>query len=455
MNGGHVTSEVRCLGDHRFLASFVPHSASTHKVEMKFNDDPVPGSPWMCEISLNNMPSSPLGYNVPERTSNGAKLFTVQVLENFPVSQTQFFDVTCSGKTVDDLIVSIIGPGTIPVQHRVVNISSDKFRVYFTVSVVGTYSFEVYLKDDVSSKQYFNAKAYDTNRIQVSDVPQSCCLNENCTFQVDASRAGEGQLEIAVNDGDVPNQVVVQGNGKCQVSFKPESTLPHVVDIKFNGQNVPGCPFTVEISDSSQFSVDLSQLELIAVGRICKFKIESKTLVQRDTIRVIINSPTGKLLPVTLSYGDVSVSCEFHPIEVGPHTMIIEHRGQSISSGQFFIKTYDSSKVIVTPAKYGCVGKAVQFIVDAGNSGEGNLEIAVNAKGINVMTQVHPMGGAKFGVSFTPSEVCDHTVFVTFNNEPVPGKCINTHLFLSLLFSCRLIIRHRSSRALLYYLLSC
>ena len=93
-------------------------------------------------------------------------------------------------------------------------------------------------------------------------------------------------MEIAVNDGEVPNQVQVtlfiscdmmkvqlinkiikfqvQGNGKCTVSFKPESCLPHVVDIKFNGQNVPGCPFTVDVSSATQFSVDLSQLELVS-----------------------------------------------------------------------------------------------------------------------------------------------------------------------------------------------
>lgn len=61
----------------------------------------------------------------------------------------------------------------------------------------------------------------------------------------------------------------------------------------------------------------------------------------------------------------------------------------------------------MTPTPYGCVGKPLQFVVDAGNSGEGNLEIAVNAKGLNVMTQVQPMGGAKFGVAFTPNEVCE------------------------------------------------
>ena len=57
---------------------------------------------------------------------------------------------------------------------------------------------------------------------------------------VDASHAGEGQLEIAVNDGEVPNQVQVLGNGKCLVNFTPESAIPHVVDTKFNGENVPG-----------------------------------------------------------------------------------------------------------------------------------------------------------------------------------------------------------------------
>lgn len=137
---------------------------------------------------------------------------------------------------------------------------------------------------------------------------------------------------------------------------------------------------------------------------------------------LLIAAPSGRQVGVNLSYQETICSCEFNPSEVGPHVMTIEHRGRSISATPFFIKTYDASKVIVTSANYGCVGKPVQFIVDAGTSGEGNLEISVNAKGLNVMTQVHPMGGAKFGVTFTPNEVCEHIVYVTFNNEPVPGK---------------------------------
>lgn len=43
VNGGHVTSFVRDLGDQRFLASFVPHEEGSHLVEMTFNGEQVPG----------------------------------------------------------------------------------------------------------------------------------------------------------------------------------------------------------------------------------------------------------------------------------------------------------------------------------------------------------------------------------------------------------------------------
>ena len=43
VNGGHVTSFVRALSSQRFLASFVPHEAVVHLVEMTFNGEVVPG----------------------------------------------------------------------------------------------------------------------------------------------------------------------------------------------------------------------------------------------------------------------------------------------------------------------------------------------------------------------------------------------------------------------------
>jgi hypothetical protein len=41
----------------------------------------------------------------------------------------------------------------------------------------------------------------------------------------------------------VPNHVQVVGGGRCLVSFTPEQTKPHLIDIKFNGETVTGWLF--------------------------------------------------------------------------------------------------------------------------------------------------------------------------------------------------------------------
>lgn len=124
VNGGRVTSEVKSLGNHRFLASFVPHTATLHVVEMKFNDELVPGSPWKCNISSTETESrkpllnsaAPDSYQVD--SSRGAfemsgftkkGLIRIQAIENFPVGQTHSFDIIAPGYKKDEFDVQITG----------------------------------------------------------------------------------------------------------------------------------------------------------------------------------------------------------------------------------------------------------------------------------------------------------------------------------------------------------
>ena len=53
------------------------------------------------------------------------------------------------------------------------------------------------------------------------------------------TQAGEGQLEIMVDRAAVPNQVKMLRKGVFLVSFVPENTEPHHIDIKFNGYRLP------------------------------------------------------------------------------------------------------------------------------------------------------------------------------------------------------------------------
>jgi filamin len=79
----------------------------------------------------------------------------------------------------------------------------------------------------------------------------------------------------------------------------------------------------------------------------------------------------------------------------------------------------------VSPLPKGSIGKAVQFTVDAGQAGEGNLEITISASGRNIPTQVHPQGNARFAVSFVPLEATDHVIIISFNKEDVSGEFVS------------------------------
>ena len=57
VNGGRVSCHVaKSDSDEKFTANFIPHDAGRHRLDVKFNGDKVPGSPWFCEVgSLLNL----------------------------------------------------------------------------------------------------------------------------------------------------------------------------------------------------------------------------------------------------------------------------------------------------------------------------------------------------------------------------------------------------------------
>lgn len=57
----------------------------------------------------------------------------------------------------------------------------------------------------------------------------------------------------------------------------------------------------------------------------------------------------------------------------------------------FVCKAYDGKLVSVNGGSSARVGVPVQLAVDAAQAGEGNLEITVSARGLNIPTQVHPL----------------------------------------------------------------
>ncbi|XP_068148013.1 filamin-B isoform X2 [Drosophila tropicalis] len=406
VNGGRVTSSVRSLGGQRFIASFTPHEHGTHTVQITFNGETVPGSPWHAEIM-----SSP-GLTALGESTRLVPANTPAVFEILPPPGQSLSKGEC--------VASVLTPNKSKLNARVTHEAANgAARIEFVPTEVGTHIIDASINGTKIAGGPLVAKVYDASLIQVTEV-NGGVVGQPCQFRVDASAAGEGQLEISINEGEVPNHVQVVGGGRCLVSFTPEQAKSHLIDIKFNGETVRGCPFVCAVADTSRVLLNLSNLELIPVNRPSSFHITVSGGGAAE-LAVSVRGPQGEL-PVRVT-GDIHAgfTAEFTPTSVGGHSINVEYNGFPVQGTPFLAKSYDASKVVVGSVSRGTMGRPVQFTVDAGDAGEGNLEITISAKGQNIPTQVHPQGSARFSVSFVPTESCEHTINVSFNKMPVPG----------------------------------
>lgn len=406
VNGGQVTSTMKNISNQVYVTSFVPHKPVPHTIDVLFNKEHVPGSPFKCTVH--------------EASSDHVNV-TGDALVSFQAGKPASLEVQAPGFQKEEIKLNIYSPTNKTIAYQITEEHRHHYSAEFTAYEVGSYQVEVYARGKKVPGSPFVTKGYDPSLIKVSDVPMGV-IGQLCHFEVDASHAGEGELEISINDGEVPNQVEVVGSGRCLVCFTPEEPKLHIIDIRFNGKTVPGCPLRCRVAEFCRASVDLKQLELVPINKPARFDVDVEG-DQEAELDVTVTSPSSLTLPVKINGSARNgFVVEFIPREVGPHSIKAHYGSTEVTGTPFTCKVYDYQKVEVKEIPSGMIGKPTQFTVDASQAGEGNLEIAVSSQGQHVPTEVHPLGSAKFSVSFVPEEPFDHIINVSFNKEPVPGS---------------------------------
>ncbi|KAB7497586.1 Filamin-A [Armadillidium nasatum] len=388
----------------QFAVAFVPLEAIDHVINISFNKEPVPGSPFVAKVQAD-----------PNRI-----VVSGQALAATAVNKPSFFTISNVTGSVEDVEVSVEGPSGIPVAAQVRDNKDGTFRVEYSPKTTGEHRIHVSYAGENIPGSPFCCKVYDVNAIKVIPTERGM-VGKPVTFLVETNNAGPGNLEVTVNGGQVPTGAQAQGNHVYAISFTPKEAKPHVVELSFNGENVPGSPFTCTVVDVSRVTVSGSGLEKVPVNSVASFMVDTQASV--DQLNVNIISPSRHVVnPDITAVGDGKIKVEYTPMEVGDHGLEIRVGGVLVPGAPFLVKAYDSSKVKVTDVTSGVVAKPVYFSIDASQAGAGNLEIIVSVNGKNVPNYVQSEGHARFRVNFKPKEAANHTLSVKFNGEPVPGS---------------------------------
>jgi filamin len=122
---------------------------------------------------------------------------------------------------------------------QVVNNRDGTWTVHYTPQEVGETYLDVFLADELVPGCPFKVNIFDVHQIHVSNV-QGGLVNQLVKFEIDASQAGVGQLEIVIQDGRIPCDALPRGAFHFDASFLAPEPGAHTIDIRFNGLPVPG-----------------------------------------------------------------------------------------------------------------------------------------------------------------------------------------------------------------------
>ncbi|KAK6962581.1 filamin-A-like isoform X1, partial [Biomphalaria glabrata] len=310
----------------------------------------------------------------------------------------------------------------------------------------GEYTINVKFADQEISGSPFTTKAFDMRKLVVSGMPSTATRNNPVQFNIDASQAGAGNIEIRVNEGRVPCTVENKGNHRFTASFLPENTRPHSVEICFNDTHVVGSPWTIVIVDHK--AITLKGKEKLQCNKKASAFIHAngQTLSQ-DDLDITIKGPNGVAVPYDLSTdstGDTVI--KYLPIKAGEYNIHVKYCDHNVTGSPFIAKAYNIGAIYVTPLQDGFINQPMHFTIDVGEAGEGQLQIMVNQG--NTPNDVEAEGTGHYKIKFIPTVPGKQVVDILFNEKPLPCSpltCVAQDLSASLIGLHQLIPVHQSS----------
>ncbi|KRZ40916.1 Filamin-C [Trichinella pseudospiralis] len=441
-----VPSKVMSQNGHaNFKVSFVPQCTGSHGIHVTFNGEKVAGSPFMCtvmeeacDVVVLSSASSPIVEQrqqqqqpLPAALTAARSLLAAVVSSSVPKLAPVHRPTTVQVSTdTQDLKLQAIvtaPDGKVLDNCNVTNKELGLYLLEIVPTIVGEYQVELKTGGRQISGSPFSFRAYDPAKIIVSPMTDGT-VNRAVHFVVDASDAGVGNLEVAVNEGNIPSMAQNLGHHRYEISFVPAEPIVHTVSIRFNGDHVPGSPFQCRVRKLSESTVSVSGLDKVAVGKLNHFIVEGKDEDREEkeeaTLDVTITDPTGNVLPINVDHAENGArQVSFTPL------VVVKYANQHVHGSPFTAKAYDAAQVKL----YGLdssvvVGQPANFVIDAGKAGAGNMEIVISVDGRNLPNHVQAEGNAKFRVSFTPQESKAHLISVRFNDEPVSGSPIKVNV---------------------------
>ena len=403
-----------------------------YEVKVLFAGEPIPGSSFGVHVAPNTNAAKIIvsGKGLKKGYAKKPNKFTV---DTNGAEGALNFDV--EGPSKCDIDVEDNGDGTI--------------TVTYTPQEPGEYTANVTL-DGASAPggPWFpmieEAQPSDASKVKLSGdgIGNNVKTGVPATIKVDASEAGPGDIQLNIKGPDgkkIPVKIIDNEDGTYEVVFVPEDVGNHNIDVKFDGDKVPGSPLTVPV----KAGIDANKVKCTGDGLTNprskhdnQFTIDTGDAGPGDDVKVEIVPldrngkpiPGAKKVPVTIKdLGNSVKSCVFNPDDEGPYMVDIKFCGKNP-------KDFPRAITVKGPGAQGCKlpnlngleiepEQEVNIPVDTSGAGPGNFVVIMvnDATGEEEPVRVTDGPNLIKNVTLKPTGAGPHTITMTFDDEDLPG----------------------------------
>ncbi|XP_032664759.1 filamin-A isoform X4 [Odontomachus brunneus] len=389
------------------------------------------------------IPKSPFEVNVGPYKESTIRAFGPGLYGGI-VGHPAKFTVDTNGET-GALGFSIEGPSKAKIDcHDNGDGTAD---VSYLPTAPGQYAIHILCdNEDIPKSPYIaniSPKAdFDPEKVEVHGPgiqPEGVARDKPTHFTVDAKKAGQAALEVAIQDAygrEVPLRLDDKRDGTVQAHYTPTSSSQHVVMVNYGGVATKKSPYRVKVASP----LNPSMVSAFGPGLEKGVKSNTPTHFNVDCreagpgkLDVSMLSPEGRELPISLTDNeDGTYTVDYMPPQPGNYTVNLNYGGLKVPQCPIKVNVQphvDVSKVKVDGLEPSLnVNQQAEFTIDTraiakSKTDDGKVSCTINnPSGGKTEKLIIAQGDGTYRVSYTPFEEGCHTIDILYDNVPIPGS---------------------------------
>jgi len=416
-----VRCPVKNNNDGTYLVQYAPYEADMHKLDVTYENIPVPGSPFHVKVVPGCDPKRVRAYGpgLENATTNEATTFTIETKGAGQGS----LGLAIEGPSEAKMVCKDNQDGTCLMEYIPIKAGQYDIAIKFAEQHIPGSPFTVHVRDRLDASRV-NVKTNATMRANV--------LQE---ITIDGQTAGPGTPSVEITDAHgrrKPASIRPRGDGVYVAEFTPQNEGSHRIDIQWSGQSVRQSPLNVQVLpnfEPNKVVVDGPGITNgVPASLETSFRIDTREAGVEHPDVLIKNSEGSLISSKIVDNKDGTYKVIYKPNDVGRYLIHVNYGGIPIKNSPFNVKvepTGDPTKCQIsgTGIKQNVhVGEECSITVDTHEAGPGAVTCRIrSAVGNDLDIDIVDNEDGTFNLYYTPHNPGNYVIKIKFGGQDIPG----------------------------------